>query len=274
MKIERMGKIFAIVNQKGGVGKTTTSINLATAFAAVGHSVLLIDLDPQGNSSTGLGLPYKNRKCTVYDVLLDGASLSSSIVSTEIPNLSLLPSTVDLSAAEVELAQIQKREFILKKALSPVRDTFDYIFIDCPPSLGLLTINALIASDSAIIPLQCEFFALEGLSHLMKTIELVRKHLNPSLAIEGVILTMYDRRNKLSEQVEDDIRRYLKDRVYRTVIPRNIRLSEAPSHGKPAIVYDFKCAGSQSYIYLAKEILEKQEKSRINDFLELEETEV
>ncbi|CEI85156.1 ParA family protein [Ehrlichia minasensis] len=255
-----MSKVFAIVNQKGGVGKTTTSINLSTAFSIVNKKTLLIDLDPQGNSSTGFGITYEQRINTVYEVLINNLSISSAVVTTEIPNLHLLPSTVDLSAAEVELTQVQQREFILKKSLSEVRNSYDYIFIDCPPSLGLLTVNALIAADSIMIPLQCEFFALEGLSHLIKTIEIIKKHLNPLLSIEGIILTMYDKRNKLSEQVEEDIRKYLKESVYKTVIPRNVRLSEAPSHGKPAIIYDFKCAGSQAYIYLAKEILKKQKK--------------
>ncbi|CAH58618.1 ParA family protein [Ehrlichia ruminantium] len=254
-----MSKVFGIVNQKGGVGKTTTSINLATAFAIVNKKTLLIDLDPQGNSSTGFGITYQQRTNTVYEVLINNIPTSSAIIKTEIPNLDLLPSTVDLSAAEVELTQVQKREFVLKNSLSEIKTSYDYIFIDCPPSLGLLTVNALIAANAVIIPLQCEFFALEGLSHLIKTIELIKKHLNPSLSIEGIILTMYDKRNKLSEQVEEDIRKYLKESVYKTVIPRNVRLSEAPSHGKPAIIYDFKCAGSQAYIYLAKEILKRQQ---------------
>ncbi|WP_395877874.1 ParA family protein [Ehrlichia muris] len=257
-----MSKIFAIVNQKGGVGKTTTSINLSTAFAIVNKKTLLIDLDPQGNSSTGFGITYKQRTNTVYEVLVNNLSISAAVVKTEIPNLHLLPSTVDLSAAEIELTQVQQREFILQKSLYEAKNSYDYIFIDCPPSLGLLTVNALIAADSIIIPLQCEFFALEGLSHLIKTIEIIKKHLNPFLSIEGIILTMYDKRNKLSEQVEEDIRKYLKESVYKTVIPRNVRLSEAPSHGKPAIIYDFKCAGSQAYIYLAKEILNKQKNNR------------
>ncbi|CAI27428.1 Sporulation initiation inhibitor protein soj [Ehrlichia ruminantium str. Welgevonden] len=259
MYIISMSKVFGIVNQKGGVGKTTTSINLATAFAIVNKKTLLIDLDPQGNSSTGFGITYQQRTNTVYEVLINNIPTSSAIIKTEIPNLDLLPSTVDLSAAEVELTQVQKREFVLKNSLSEIKTSYDYIFIDCPPSLGLLTVNALIAANAVIIPLQCEFFALEGLSHLIKTIELIKKHLNPSLSIEGIILTMYDKRNKLSEQVEEDIRKYLKESVYKTVIPRNVRLSEAPSHGKPAIIYDFKCAGSQAYIYLAKEILKRQQ---------------
>ncbi|ACZ48834.1 ParA family protein [Anaplasma marginale] len=252
-----MAKVFAVVNQKGGVGKTTTSINLATAFAVVGKSTLMVDLDPQGNSSSGLGIPYSSRSPDIYRVLVDNHPITEAIRSTCIPNLSIVPSTIDLSAAELGLAQMESREFVLKNCLLHTAE-YQYVFVDCPPSLGLLTINALAAAHSVIIPMQCEFFALEGLKHLMKTVNLVKKRLNPSLTIEGILLTMYDRRNNLSEQVEENIREHLRENVYKTVIPRNVRLSEAPSHGKPAIIYDYKCPGSQSYIYLAKEILEQQ----------------
>lgn len=268
IKIKGVSKIIAIVNQKGGVGKTTTSINLSTAFAAVEKNTLLVDLDPQGNASTGLGISYRSREeKNIYKILLSSKSelVKSAIFNIkEIPNLSLISSVVDLSAAEIELSQLEQGKFVLKDTLEKVRDNYEYIIIDCPPSLGLLTINALTATDSIIVPLQCEFFALEGLSHLVKTVELIRNNLNPFLAIEGILLTMYDKRNKLSEQIKNDICQYLNDKVYKTiiplyetVIPRNVRLSEAPSHGKPAIVYDLKCPGAQAYISLAKEILKK-----------------
>ncbi|MGN7661215.1 MAG: ParA family protein [Anaplasma sp.] len=262
-----MNKVFAIVNQKGGVGKTTTSINLATAFAVVGKPTLLLDLDPQGNSSSGLGLPASARSPDIYRVLVDGVPIWGCIRETCIPNLSIVPSTIDLAAAELGLAQMESREFVLKSRLSCV-NKYEYIFVDCPPSLGLLTINALVAAHSVIIPMQCEFFALEGLKHLMNTVHLVKKRLNSSLSIEGVLLTMYDRRNNLSEQVEENIRSHLKENVYKTVIPRNVRLSEAPSHGRPAIIYDYKCPGSQSYIHLAKEILAQLSKNRERSVVE------
>ena len=250
-----MAKVIAIVNQKGGVGKTTTSVNLSTAFAAVGQDTLVIDTDPLGNCSTSFGIDAAMRQVNAYDVLVNDIEISKSICNTKIPHLSIIPATVDLAAAEVELTRFQKREYILQSKLKALRDKFDYIFIDCPPSLGLLTINALIAADSVMIPMQCEFFALEGLSHLIKTLNLVKRNLNPRLEVEGIILTMYDRRNRLSEQVEYDIRDHFQEKVYKTVIPRNVRLSEAPSYGKPAIIYDLKCSGSQAYIKLAREIL-------------------
>ena len=256
-------KVFSIVNQKGGVGKTTTTVNLATAFAAAKRKVLLVDLDPQGNSSTGFGIMQNQRQKTIYEVLIGECSMKSVIMPTRIPNLSIVTSTVDLSACEVELASADKREFILRKALKDVINDYDYILIDCPPSLGMLTVNALTASDSILIPMQCEFFSLEGLSHLLTSLDLVKDNLNHDLKISGIILTMHDRRNKLTEQVEVDVRSFLKDKVFKNTIPRNVKLSEAPSHGLPAIIYDSKCPGSIAYIKLAREILDR-EKSHNN----------
>ena len=252
-------KVISIVNQKGGVGKTTTATNLATALAATYMRTLLIDLDPQGNASTGIGISYDDRKKNIYDVLVSQTPLSEVTLETAIPNLSIVTSTVDLSAAEIEMINLPKREFVLKEMLAKYRHLYDYVLIDCPPSLGLLTINALTASDALIIPLQCEFFALEGLSHLLKTVEMVRKSLNPKLEVEGVLLTMYDKRNKLTEQVEQDVRECLGDMVFKTVIPRNVRISEAPSHGKPALIYDLKCSGSMAYMHLLREIINSKQ---------------
>ncbi len=251
-------KVFSIVNQKGGVGKTTTTVNLATAFAAAKRKVLLVDLDPQGNSSTGFGIMQSQRQKTIYEVLIGECSIRNAVMPTRIPNLSIVTSTVDLSACEVELASAEKREFILRKILKEVISDFDYILIDCPPSLGMLTVNALTASDSILIPMQCEFFSLEGLSHLLTSLDLVKDNLNHNLKISGIILTMHDRRNKLTEQVEVDVRTFLKDKVFKNTIPRNVKLSEAPSHGLPAIIYDSKCPGSIAYIKLAKEILDRE----------------
>ena len=252
-----MSTVISIVNQKGGVGKTTTSINLATAFAAIDHKTLLIDLDPQGNTSTGIGIEYEERNINIYDIIINEVEPNKAIKESLIPKLDIITSTVDLSAAEIELTSCQNREYRLEQVLDKCRENYEYIFLDCPPSLGLLTINALVASDLVIIPTQCEFFALEGLSHLLKTINLVKQNLNSKLTLEGIVLTMYDRRNRLTELVEKDVRAYLKDKVYNTVVPRNVRLSEAPSHGKPVIVYDTKCSGTRSYLKLAHEVLDK-----------------
>ncbi|MFQ5535220.1 MAG: ParA family protein [Sphingomonadales bacterium] len=254
---------MAIANQKGGVGKTTTAINLATALAAVGKRVLILDLDPQGNASTGLGVDRTARRLTSYDVLLGEAAVADALVQTRIPGLDLVPSTVDLSGAEIELIDLPRRAQRLRDALTASgaydRDCrYDFIMIDCPPSLGLLTLNALAACKSVLVPLQCEFFALEGLSQLLRTIDRVRANFNGGLDIEGVVLTMFDRRNKLSGQVAGDVRKHLGDKVYKTKIPRNVRVSEAPSHGKPALLYDHRCAGSAAYIKLASEVLRRK----------------
>ena len=252
-----MTKIISIANQKGGVGKTTTAINLSTAMVAIEKKVLLIDLDPQGNASTGLGIRDKDRAPSIYDLLTNGELDKNAIKQTKIPNLNIIPSTRDLAASEIELADIQNRELRLKNILKKI-DGYDYFFIDCPPALGLLTINGLVAASSVIIPLQCEFFALEGLSALTKTIEAIKKGFNPNLGIEGVVLTMHDKRNTLSELVENDVRDFFGDKVYKTIIPRNVRVSEAPSHGKPVLIYDTTCVGSKAYIDLAKEVIFNQ----------------
>jgi chromosome partitioning protein len=253
-------KILAIVNQKGGVGKTTTAVNLATALAAVGKQVLLIDLDPQGNASTGLGIINIDRRITSYNLIIGDVGVIDAVMKTAIPRLSLVSANIDLSGAEIELVNMTRREFRLREALAAEPLPYDYVLIDCPPSLGLVTLNALTTADGVLIPLQCEFYALEGLSHLLKTIELVRVKMNPELAIQGVVLTMHDRRNKLTEQIELDVRQFLGTQVYKTVIPRNVRMSEAPSHGKPALIYDITCPGSQAYMKLASELLKREKK--------------
>jgi len=250
-------RLLAVVNQKGGVGKTTTAINLATALAAVGKKVLIVDLDPQGNASTGLGVRRSLIKASAYDVLFGDAHITDVALETKVPRLSVVPSSIHLSGAEIELVTAHNREYRLKDALS-VDLPYDYVLLDCPPSLNLLTLNALVAVDSLVVPLQCEFYALEGLSHLTKTIERVKKQFNPRLSIHGVVLTMYDQRNRLTKMVEKDVRGYFGDKVYKTVIPRNVRLSEAPSFGLPAIVYDMKCAGAHAYIKLASEVIKRE----------------
>lgn len=252
-------KIIAIANQKGGVGKTTTTINLGTALAAVGKTVLVVDLDPQANATTGLGLDHGSAETTSYELILGLSPPEDAVVKTEIPGLHLVPSTVDLSGAEVELVDAARREFRLRDAFAGLSASYDYVLIDCPPALGLLTLNALVAADAVMVPLQCEYYALEGMSHLVRTIERVKKALNPRLEIQGVVLTMYDQRNNLSEMVADDVRSHFGTTVYDTIIPRNVRVSEAPSHGKPVLLYDVNSRGSQAYIHLAGEMLRREE---------------
>jgi len=254
-------KIIAITNQKGGVGKTTTAVNLATAMAACGLDVLLVDFDPQGNASTGLGIDEGQRQANTYRVLTGECSAAEAIVPTLVPRLSILPAVMDLSAAEVELSDLKEREFRLSNALEAQRQYFHYIIIDCPPSLGLLTVNGLCAANAFMVPLQCEFYALEGLAQLMKTVSVVRSNFNTQLMMQGIVLTMYDARNKLSEMVESDVRGHFGAQVYKTVIPRNVRVSEAPSFGKPVLMYDLKCAGAQAYVALAAELLEQEKQN-------------
>ena len=269
IKLSRSGsrpRILALANQKGGVGKTTTAINLGTALAAIGERVLIIDLDPQGNASTGLGIEQSARKVSTYDVLADGAPLETAILETAVPGMAIAPSTLDLLGLELEIATDRERTFRLRKAISALHtsqitnsvDAFTYILIDCPPSLNLITINARAAADAVVVPLQCEFFALEGLGQLLKTVDQVRQALNPNLLIHGVVLTMFDSRNNLCSQVVADVRSFMGAKVYDTIIPRNVRVSEAPSYGKPVLLYDFKSTGAQAYLRLASEVIQRE----------------
>ena len=255
-----MKKIISISNQKGGVGKTTTTINLATSLAAVKKNVLIVDADPQGNASTGLGLSYDERKPSIYEMIHEKKLLTEGIKETLIPGLKIIGANTDLAAAEVELTNFENREYVFKSIFAEINN-FDFIFVDCPPALGLLTINSLVASDTTLIPLQSEFFALEGLSALMQTIKLIQQNYNNDLQIEGILLTMLDKRNSLSSLVEKDVRHHFGDQVYKTTIPRNVKISEAPSHGKPALIYDTQAAGSLAYIELAKEVILNQNKN-------------
>lgn len=255
-----MGKVISIANQKGGVGKTTTAINLAASLAAIEHPTLVIDIDPQSNTTSGLGIDSKTVTNSVYEIMIGSADADETIRQTELDFLDLIPAHINLVGAEIEMIDRDDRERILLKAISEVRDKYDFIIIDCPPSLGLLTINALTASDSILIPVQCEYFALEGLGQLLNTIKIVRQHLNPELDIEGVLLTMYDTRTRLSNQVAEEVKRYFDDRVFKTVISRNIRLAEAPSFGKPALLYDSLSVGAKNYLSLAKEIIKRNKK--------------
>ena len=271
MSAERPTRVLAVSNQKGGVGKTTTAINLGTALAAIGERVLIVDMDPQGNASTGLGVPRETRRVTIYDVIVDGRAVDDAAVATAVPGLSIIPADADMSGIEIELANADRRSYRLRDALAKQgqggpqgggHTRYDYVLIDCPPSLNLLTLNAMAAADAVLVPLQCEFFALEGLSQLMRTIDMVKRSLNPALEIQGLVLTMFDRRNALSGQVANDVRAHFGDKVYEAVIPRNVRVSEAPSFGKPALIYDLKCAGSQAYLRLAREVVSRERRRR------------
>jgi len=261
-------RVLALANQKGGVGKTTTAINLGTALAAIGEQVLIIDLDPQGNASTGLGIDRKSRRCSTYDVLIGEAGLREAIHETAVPRLHIVPSTMDLSGLELEIAQQRDRAYRLRNALAALDPApaagvaYSYVLVDCPPSLNLVTVNAMAAANAILVPLQCEFFALEGLSQLLKTVEQVRATLNPDLTIHGIVLTMYDARNNLAGQVVADVRQFMGEKVYETIIPRNVRVSEAPSYGKPVLLYDLKCLGSQAYLRLASEIIQREKSLR------------
>ncbi|MGQ9705736.1 MAG: ParA family protein [bacterium] len=252
-----MGKVISVANQKGGVGKTTTAVNLGACLALAGRKVLLIDIDPQSNSTSGIGIENTLVEDSIYQVLINEIDLNSKVRRTEIENLFIIPSNRNLTGAEVELVSEIAREFRLKNSIEPIRSEYDYIFIDCPPSLGLLTVNSLVAADTVLIPIQCEYYALEGIGHLIKTIELIKRNLNKTLEIEGILLTMYDSRTNLSQQVVDEVRRYFGLKVYKTIIPRNVRLSEAPSFGKPVVLYDILSKGAEAYLNLAEEVLSR-----------------
>lgn len=257
-----MGKAIAIFNQKGGVGKTTTAVNLAAAVGALGKKVLLIDMDPQGNTTSGVGIDKRSIKASAYDVLIKKVSIEDCLINTEFKNLAVVPSSMDLSGAEIELSNVEKRENSLKDAVSLVKNKFDYIFIDCPPSLGLITTNALCCCDSILVPIQCEFYALEGLSQLISTVRRIKRQYNSSLDMEGVLLTMYDKRLRLTTQVVDEVKKFFPEKVFKTFIPRTVRLSESPSFGKPAIYFDKYCKGSKAYMSLAKELLKNNKKQK------------
>lgn len=257
----RRTRILAVANQKGGVGKTTTAINLGTALAAIRQRVLIIDLDPQGNASTGLGIAHSDREINAYHVMIGQAQILDAVHDTEIPELYVVTSGPDLYGAEIELVDANAREFRLREALVQISGAYDYILIDCPPALSLLTVNALVAAQAVLVPLQCEFYALEGISQLMKTITMIQQTLNPSLDLQGIVLTMHDKRNNLSDLVANDVREHFGEKVYNTVIPRNIRVSEAPSHGKPVLLYDINCPGSQAYLNLAGELIQREKRT-------------